>query len=132
MKGTGWGRTRWIFVLLAAMGVLLFVLGGILGGRENRGTDYAGYLEDRVRTLCLSIDGVREAEVFLTLNEETASRAVPAGTFGGGDTSAAPTVRGVAVVCTGGDRPRVRQTLTMLLSAALGIPTNRISVAGVR
>ena len=29
------------------------------------------YEEDRVRALCLSIDGVREAEVFLTLNEET-------------------------------------------------------------
>lgn len=132
MKGTGWGRTRWIFLLLAAMGVLLFVLGGILGGREKSGTDYAGYLEDRVRALCLSIDGVREAEVFLTLNEETPSQTVPAGSFGGSASPAVPTVRGVAVVCTGGDRPRVRQTVTMLLSAALGIPTSRISVAGVR
>ena len=129
MKGTGWGRNRWIFFLLAAMGLLLFALGGILGGRGDRKSDYAGYLEERVRSLCLSIDGVKEAEVFLTLDEE---EAVPAGMFGDGAASSFPTVRGVAVVCTGGEKPRVRQTVTMLLSAALGITTNRISVAGVR
>ena len=38
MKGEGWGRNRWIFLLLAALGVLLFVLGGIMGGREDRRT----------------------------------------------------------------------------------------------
>ena len=129
MKGTGWGRTRWIFLLLAAMGILLFVLGGILGGRENRGTDYAGYLEDRVRALCLSIDGVREAEVFLTLNEDAAAQT---GMFGDTASSSLPSVRGIAVVCTGGESPRIRETVTLLLSAALGIPSNRVSVAGVR
>ena len=129
MKGKGWGRNQWIFLLLAALGVLLFVLGGIMGGREDIRTDYAGYLEDRVRALCLSIDGVKEAEVFLTLDE---AAAVSAGMFGEGGASAYPAVRGVAVVCTGGERPHVRQTVTMLLSAALGIPSNRISVAGVR
>ena len=129
MKNGGWGRNRWIFLLLAAMGILLFALGGLLGGRENNRTDYAGYLEERARDLCLSIDGVKEAEVFLTLNEE---EAVPAGMFGESTPSRAPTVRGIAVVCTGGERPGVRQTVTMLLSAALGIPTSRISVAGVR
>ena len=127
MKGEGWGRNRWIFLLLAALGVLLFVLGGIMGGREDKRTDYAGYLEERVRELCLSIDGVKEAEVFLTLDE-----AVSAGMFGEGASSPYPAVRGVAVVCTGGERPRVRQTVTMLLCAALGISSNRVSVAGVR
>ena len=70
MKGPGWERNRWIFLLLAAMGAALFLLGGLLGGRERQNTDYAGYLEERTRELCLSIDGVEEVAVFLTLDED--------------------------------------------------------------
>ena len=133
MKLPGWGRNGWILLLLAAMGILLFVLGGVLG-KENRGTagsDYAGYLEDRVRELCMSIDGVREAHVFRTLCEDPeAKAAVSGGMFGGEKTSSVPAVRGIAVVCTGGDSPTLRETVTRLISAALGIPTNRIRVEG--
>jgi stage III sporulation protein AG len=127
MKGAGWGRSRWIFLLLAAMGAALFLLGGLLGERDREKTDYAGYLEKRVRELCLSIDGVDEAAVFLTLDEtETAS-----GMFGESKTGGTPSVRGIAVVCTGGEYRTVRATVTDLLSAALGVSANRISVAGV-
>ena len=129
MKKSGWSRNRWIFLLLAAMGALLFAVGGLLGGRAEAKNDYAGYLEERAQSLCLSIDGVKEAEVFLTLNEEAA---VTAGMFGETSAASFPTVRGIAVVCTGGGSPKVRETVTLLLSAALGIPTSRISVAGVR
>ena len=129
MKNGGWGRNRWIFLLLLAMGALLFAVGGLLGGRTEAKSDYAGYLEDRARSLCLSIDGVREAEVFLTLNEDAAAQT---GMFGDTASSSLPSVRGIAVVCTGGESPRIRETVTLLLSAALGIPSNRVSVAGVR
>ena len=129
MKNGGWGRNRWIFLLLAAMGALLFAVGGLLGGRGRTDSDYADYLETRARTLCLTIDGVDEAEVFLTLNEEDVEAA---SVFAQTRAASSPTVRGVAVVCTGGETPRVRETVTLLLSAALGIPTSRISVAGVR
>ena len=129
MKLPGWGRNGWILALLALMGILLFLLGGLLG-KENTGNgDYAGYLEDRVRELCLSIDGVREAEIFLTLCEDP-DTAVRTGAFGGETTAAYPAVRGIAVVCTGGDSPVLRETVTRLISAALGIPTNRIRVEG--
>ena len=134
MKLPEWGRNGWILALLALMGILLFLLGGVLGKGEKRAgsADYAGYLENRVRELCLSIDGVGEAEVFLTLCEdpETAA-AVSSGVFGGEKTSVYPSVRGIAVVCMGGDSPRLRETVTRLISAALGIPTNRIRVAGI-
>ena len=127
MRGPGWERNRWIFLLLAAMGAALFLLGGLLGGRERQNTDYAGYLEERTRELCLSIDGVEEVAVFLTLDEAREE----SGMFGETKTGAAPAVRGIAVVCTGGESHRVRATVTDLLSAALGISSNRISVAGV-
>ena len=126
MKLPKWDRNRWILLLLALMGALLLLLGGLLGDREPSASDYAGYLEARARNLCLSIDGVEEAEVFLTLDEPT----VAAGMFGESAPASYPDVRGIAVVCTGGDLPHVRSTVTELLSAALDVPTNRIRVAG--
>ena len=130
MKLPGWDRNRWILLLLALMGAVMLLLGGVLGKRDGAGaSDYAGYLETRARALCLSIEVVEEAEVFLTL-DEAGGGAVQTGVFGDGAERASPSVRGIAVVCTGGDLPRVRATVTELLSAALAVPTNRIRVAG--
>ncbi|MCR5682696.1 MAG: hypothetical protein K6G29_09635 [Clostridiales bacterium] len=129
MKLPKWDRNRWILLLLALMGAALLLLGGLLGDRGGASSDYAGYLEERARNLCLSIDGVEEAEVFLTL-DEPAAKTVSAGMFGDSGESVTPGVRGIAVVCTGGDLPRVRATVTELLSAALAVPTNHIRVAG--
>ncbi|MBQ3708733.1 MAG: hypothetical protein II889_12645 [Clostridia bacterium] len=128
MKLPRWDRNRWILLLLALMGAALLLLGGLLGRRDDAGvSDYAGYLETRARELCLSIEGVEEAEVFLTIEEAGAKEV---GMFGESGKRANPGVRGIAVVCTGGDLPRVRATVTELLSAALAVPTNRIRVAG--
>ena len=41
-----------------------------------------------------------------------------------------PKIRGVAVVCTDGDLPQVKESVVRLLSASLGIPSSRIEVAG--
>lgn len=41
-----------------------------------------------------------------------------------------PEIRGIAVVCTGGDTPAVREKVIRLLSAAFGMSTNKIEVAG--
>jgi stage III sporulation protein AG len=41
-----------------------------------------------------------------------------------------PEIAGVAVVCRGGSSPAIQHTLTELLSTALGIPSNRVSIAG--
>ena len=43
-----------------------------------------------------------------------------------------PKVRGVAVVCEGGDNPYVSNAVTEMLSAVLGIGVNRISVAKIQ
>lgn len=39
-----------------------------------------------------------------------------------------PTVRGVAVVCEGGDSPRVKERVSTTVTAVLGIRSNRVSV----
>ena len=136
--------------LLAAVGILLIVFSGRIGTSpeetETEGyTDvsfYTGYLESRIRELCLSVDGIAEAAVFLTL--DCSSEYVYSGNsasdvliLSDSDGEEAvmlyeiyPRVRGVAVVCTGGDLPRVQETVTGLLSAALGLPSSKIKIAG--
>lgn len=139
-------------LILAVIGILLIVFGGPAGpfsgtdsGAKQSCTDvgfYTGYLEDRIGELCRSVDGITEASVFLTLDcsgeyvysEDGASDFL---ILSGADGEQAvmlyeiyPRVRGVAVVCTGGDLPRIRETVTELLSASLGLPSNKIKVAG--
>ncbi len=41
-----------------------------------------------------------------------------------------PKVRGVAVVCDGGNNAEIKNRITSLISAALGIPANKIAVSG--
>lgn len=137
--------------VLAAAGVMLIVLGGIFGGSQGRGstteqyTDvgyYTSYLEERIEQLCVSLDGIDEATVLLTLDSSTE---YVFGTDGNtdyiilknGDGEHAvklceiyPKIRGVAVVCTGGDSASVRERVIKLLSASLGISSSRIEVAG--
>lgn len=140
-------------LLLSGFGILLIVFSGHFGtfGNEDKSPDppqytdvsfYTSYLEERIRELCRSVDGIEEAVVFLTLecsseyvySEDRASDFL---ILSGNEGEQAlmlyeiyPRIRGVAVVCTGGDLPRVRETVTELLSAALALPSNKIKVAG--
>ncbi|MBQ7475224.1 MAG: hypothetical protein IJS78_04820 [Clostridia bacterium] len=114
---------------------------------------YTESLEKRIEELCRASEGIRDVSVLLTL--ESGSEYVYAANTvekkdGEGEASGTreylivtddsgsgpvrvteiyPKVRGVAVVCTGGDRPDVKARITTLLSAALGVPSNRITVS---
>ncbi len=142
-------RKRLTAILLAIGGVLLILISTLFGGSEGAKTEeytdvgfYTDYLEERIRTLCMSIDGIDEAVVFLTLDcsSEYVYQENGASDFlilSGGDGEEAvklceiyPRVRGIAVVCTGGELPRIKETVTELLSAALGLSSNKIKVAG--
>jgi len=102
-------------------------------------------LEERIEELCKSVDGVRYAKAFITL--DTSEEYVFAQDFerngdyikvetvlsDGSGTElyvVSPKVRGAAIVCTGGDRPAVKKKIVDLISAALGIDSSKISVAG--
>lgn len=137
-------------IVLASVGIVLIIISYLIGDDKNYGsgeyTDvgfYTEYLESRICELCKSIDGINEASVFLTLD---CSSEYIYGKEGGevasdylilsGNEQAVmlceiyPKVRGIAVVCTGGDLPRIQQSVTELLSAALGISSGKIKVAG--
>lgn len=138
----------WLAVIfLAAAGVIL-VITGSLGGGENPETVYEDvgfyteYLEGRIAGLCNSVEGVENASVFLTLdcsseyvyNREGSSDYLILSGSGGEEAvllqEIYPKVRGIAVVCAGGETPRIRETLTELLAAALDLPAHRIRIAG--
>ena len=137
-------------LLLAVTGIVLIVLSGRIGSSSAAAetqeyTDvsfYTAYLENRISELCRSVEGITEATVFLTLDcsseyvysEEGAADFL---ILSGSDGEQAvmlyeiyPRVRGVAVVCTGGDLPRICEMVTELLSASLDLPSNKIKVAG--
>lgn len=109
----------------------------------------SGELEEKIQKLCESIDGIDKAHVMLTL--DTSEEYVYAADsekngdsyksemvlIDGGDGTVklyavCPKVRGVAVVCTGGDKASIKKTVTECLSSALGIPSTKISVAGAK
>lgn len=114
---------------------------------------YTEALEERIEQLCTSIGGVTEAEVLLTLDCSTeyvyGQNIHQAGV--GENLSYStdyiilnqnesdqtvlimeiyPKIRGIAVVCTGGEDVQMKQKIIELLSAALGISSNRIKVVG--
>ncbi len=117
-------------------------------------TLYTDMLEEKIKKLCESVAGVEKATVLLTLDRgseliyaQNGSENISDSSYssatdyllinrGDNDTPLQlceiyPKIRGVAVVCTGGDRATVAKTVTELISAALGISTNKIMVAGM-
>lgn len=139
---------------LAAVGVLLLVIGAFAGQKKDvpdaaddreMALDYARSLEERISKLCEEVAGVSDVSVLLTLDggTEHVYAENSAGSeenyviisVGGEERTVLvrdiySTVRGIAVVCRGGDDIAVRRKLTELLSCALGVPISKISVAG--
>ena len=136
-------------MLLAAAGVLLLLLGGGMGSGKSTKTEsdlaaateqYREALEGELTALCEKVVGAGKVSVLLTLDgSEEAVYAKDERQNGASDyvVSAGeglllyrkhPATLGVAVVCTGGTDPTVRAELTALLSAALGIGSNRIYI----
>ena len=101
------------FGIIAAaliLGILLMLFGGS-GGTSFAGNNTAS-LEKRVEELCARISGVSDVHVMITVDTDK------------------DTVRGVALVCTGGELPDVKLKLTNLLCALFEIPSSAISVVG--
>ena len=112
-------------------------------------TEYADRLSSRMEELLSGVEGAGETRVMITLesSEETIyaldEKRGDAESYewshvilddGTGDsalveTTWLPEVRGVAVVCQGGDDAAVQARLTEMVSVLLGISTNRISIA---
>lgn len=143
LKGKGF------LLILAALGVILLLFGGGVGKTGESAAlpsiseeteAYRASLETELTALCEKVAGVGKVTLMLTLDgSERAVYAQDSKQNGTQDYVISsgeglllykqyPAVSGVAVVCTGGGNPTVQRELTAMLSALLGIGTNRISV----
>lgn len=141
------------------IGVILLIIGGrgdasAVSGKvseENTSTtsECERRLEEKVRLICEKVSGVSDVSAMVTVetvfenifaenvqikisenSQETRKE------FAGSSESPirigerGARVRGVAVVCRGGDDPSIKLALTEMLSAVFGIPTSSVSVIG--
>lgn len=138
-------KSKLILVIIAIIGVALLILPlpktVNVSSDQNEVSYYTEYLEKRLEKLISEMNGIERVSVFLTLenngenvyaqNSNNSEYVI----IGGKDEEEGlvlkeikPSVRGVAVVCNGGDSVAVKEKITLLLSSSLGIPTNKISV----
>ena len=143
-------KSKFIIILAVIFGILLIVLSGKAntkkeGQNEMSSLEYTQMMEEKIADFLLSIDGINDVKVVVTL--DTSSEQVYAqnqttydfltidsdhGESPVNVTEIYPTVRGVAIACTNGNDDRVKMQLTKLISAYLGISSNRIEIIGIK
>ena len=147
----------WLLAL-ALLGVVLLILGGtekkqaeireeIYRPEEDELILYQTHLEQRVKELCNSVQGVGEVTVVVTLaggfsteyatqfrdgNEEYVILGSGSSATGLFLSRSAPEIAGIGIVCQGGAGAQVRQELTALLSSAFDVSSNRIYITAAK
>lgn len=114
---------------------------------DNDGIYYSEILEQKVESFLMTVDGIKDADVFITVDGSKEYEYAKKGgdenytvdfliiNNGNGEEAAIikeiyPQIRGIAVSCTNGNKASVKEKVTTLLSSALGIPVNKIKVVG--
>lgn len=134
-------KGKWSFVVLGILGVMLLLFGNMTAKESEEVTlrtadEYRVSLTEEVAALCREVKGVGEVSVLLTL-ESYEGYLYAEGPNGGVLLSGGkpvmlesypPRVAGVAVVCRGGASEAVKEELTALLSASLGIGSHQIRI----
>lgn len=143
VKGIG------LLLLGLAAGVMLLFLGGMSEQTEKTASDdevfsfeaYEEELAGRLEEMIARLDGVSGVHVMLTLersySEELAGEegeylTVRESDGGQGTVTLsreAPAVKGVAVICKGGNSAEIQQEIISMLSALLKLPSHRIFVS---
>lgn len=149
-------RLPMLIVLLGALGgVLLLLLGGGLTDESapdeapaslqeaDELEQYRRELEERIRVLCESVQGVSGVQIAVTLEcgyksiyaTEQSNGNEEYVIVGSGSSASAlllcrrePEIAGIGVVCCGGGNADVRRELLSLLSAAFHVSGNRIYI----
>lgn len=110
--------------------------------------DYEAKLEERLTELIEYVDGAGKTKVMLTIDcsDESVYATETVSNNGRNETKFVlaeddgndsgvllkvwmPEIRGVAVVCQGADSAKVREEITGVVTAVLGISTNRINIS---
>lgn len=141
------------YLVAAAIAGVVMIAVSVLIPQKTEKTEsvsfYSEKLEEKVTELIGCVEGIENVSVMVTLDctsesvyaenkessgDRSVSDYVVISSKGGESTvrlkEIYPKVRGVAVVCTGGDSVSVQKKITDILSSSLGIPSNRITVCG--
>ncbi len=138
-------KNKIIISSLVIIGILLILLSSYdFSKKEEKDTSaslYTEALEKKIEGFLKKVDGIYEAKVIVTL--DTSEEKVYAQNSNGFDyiltndgspisvTEIYPTVRGVAIACTNGDNDDIKMKITELISAYLGISSNRIKIVSI-
>lgn len=136
-------KNKIIISSLVIIGIVLILLSNhdFSKNSDNSPTLYTQTLEIKIEEFLKQVDGIKNAKVILTL--DTSNESVYAQNSSGLDyiltnegkpisvTEIYPTVRGVAIACTGGDNDEIKVKVTELIGAYLGISSNRIKIVGI-
>ena len=154
-KAKAQNMKRYLLIVGAVLGGLLMLLSRFIPEDKEVPTEktdvtyYTERIEQKLEDLISSAAGVGKATVVVTLDSQeeyvfakntTEGQMQKASEYvivNGGDVEEPvliselyPRVRGVAVVCTGGKNAEVKNRVTELIAAALGISVNKIAVSG--
>ena len=131
-----------IIFILALLGILLIILGNNFSSTEKTSVDTESYtkeLEKKIEGFLLSIDGINKAKVIITLESSQEQSYDDYFSISSGKNSADfdyescyPSVRGVAIACTNGNNDEVKIKITKLITAYLGISSNRVEIVGIK
>ena len=138
-------KSKIIIFSLAIAGILLIVFSSYESSDKKSNISsaslYTEAIENKIEDFLKSVDGINKVKAIVTL--DTSEETVYAQNSNGLDyiltndgspisvTEIYPTVRGVAIACTNGDNDEVRMKITELISAYLGIPSNRIKIVSI-
>ncbi len=125
-------KNKIIVIALLLFGVI-FIFAGSFGGKSNdldSHEEYTKKLEEKIEDFLKEVEGVKDANVIITLEEYKDESLGSDSVFNdsGEGNSSLPRVRGVAVACTNGDDYQMQIKITEIVSKYLGIPTNKIKI----
>lgn len=116
--------------IIGIAAILLIGLSTVIGrSKEDKAEDpsaYASRTEERLLEIVTQISGVGNAKIFLTM--DNAGENVYLKNSDKKTVSIEPKVRGVVIVCDGGDDPIVRSRVMDAVTKALNISSDKVCV----
>ena len=148
------GKRGVIIIISLIIGVILLLSGSRPNIKtstnkepdQNQEIYYSEYMEKKIANFLMEVKGINNVQVFVTVDGGNEYEYAQKGNSSGipsdyliidkddGEEAAVirqiySRLRGVGVICTNGDRAEVKEEITSLLSAALGISSNKIKVS---
>lgn len=127
-------KARKIIVIIGIIGIALIFISSISGNNTDKKTETEGFsvttysteIESDLQKILSSISGCGETKVLLTIENSVEYVYLEDSTTKTKEIQ--PVIRGVLVVCEGGDDPVVTQTVTQAVTRALDISSAKVCV----